>query len=128
MNNIVELLTLAVIAVAGFTAIYRMMPLKKFTANKPGLTFFPKYTATFDQSPDAIASTLVAQGFKKEKDGRYSRGKIYGDFSAKAIKLSVVINAQVKEITVCASFFGILFDTGDIWQVTSDILNDKNVN
>ena len=60
--------------------------------------------------------------FQKNKNGSYSRGKIYGDFSAKSIKLSVTINKKAKQVYVYASFFGVLFDTGDVWQVTSDIV------
>ena len=123
MNQVLELLVIVVIAVGGFTAIYKALPFRTFGHKKPKFTLFPKYTAKFENSVAEIDSALLAQEFKKNEKGSYTRGKIYGDFSAKSIKLSVVINEQSKEISVCSSFSGILFDTGDIWQVTSDILN-----
>ncbi len=123
MKEVLELLVIVVAAVIGFTVIYKIMPFKKFGSNKPKFTLFPKYIAKFEKPFSEIESALLAQEFKKNKNGNYSRGKVYGDFSAKSIKLSVVVDEESKEISVCASFFGILFDTGDIWQVTSDILN-----
>jgi len=35
----------------------------------------------------------------------------------------VAIDAEKKLIWVYAPVFGILFDTGDIWQLTSDIIH-----
>lgn len=123
MNEILGLLVIVVIAVGGFTAIYKVLPFRQFSHNKPKFTLFPKYTAKFEKPVSEIESALIAQEFKKNENGNYTRGKVYGDFSAKSIKLSVVVNEQSRNIFVCSSFFGILFDTGDIWQVTSDILN-----
>lgn len=123
MNEFLELLIIVTLAVIGFTVIYKIMPFKKIDSSKPKFTFFPKYTAKFEKPVSEIESALLTQEFKKGENGCYTRGKVYGDFSAKSIKLSVVVNEQSKEISVYASFFGILFDTGDIWQVTSDILN-----
>ena len=123
MKEFIELLVIVVAAVIGFTVVYRMMPFREFGPNKPKFTLFPKYIAKFDRSIEEIESALLLQEFEKKDNGVYSRGKAYGDFSAKSIKLSVVVNEQSKEISVYASFSGILFDTGDIWQVTSDIIN-----
>lgn len=123
MNEILELLIIAVVAVAGFTAIYKVSPFKEYLPSKPRFVLFPKYQANFEKSIENIENSLTLLEFKKLENGMYSRGKVYGDFSAKAIKLAVEINEEEKQIKVYASFFGILFDTGDIWQVTSDILN-----
>jgi len=123
MNEIFELLIIVLVAVAGFTVIYKVLPFRQFVQRKPKFTLFPKYRANFEKPAGEIESALLAQEFKKKQNGSYTRGKVYGDFSAKSIKLLVVINESSSEIFVCSSFFGILFDTGDIWQVTSDILN-----
>ncbi|MFW5432145.1 MAG: hypothetical protein ACKE5M_02965 [Methylophilaceae bacterium] len=123
MNEILDLLFIAATAVIVFTVIYRIMPFKEFRPTKPKFTLFPKYIAKFEKPVDHIESVLVSQEFKKNENGSYSRGKVYGDFSAKAIKLSVQINKEDNQVVIYASFFGILFDTGDIWQVTSDIVN-----
>jgi len=125
MDDIMGTLLTIVIAVIVFTALYKVIPFKEHKESKPKFTFFPKYIAKFDKPINEIESTLVALEFEKNEDNMYTRGKVYGDFSAKAIKLSVELNEQSKEIKVYASFFGILFDTGDIWQLTSDIVGVK---
>jgi len=125
MNEIIELLITASLAVIIFTALYKMLPFKKHEGIKPKLVFFPKYILSFNNTIDEIESSLTTLGFKKNIKGVFTRGKVYGDFSAKAIKLSVEVNEQTKEIKVYASFFGILFDTGDVWQVTADIVGKK---
>ena len=122
MNNILELFLIAAIAVAGFTFLYKLMPFKKYGPSKPKITLFPKYVADFEKPVEEIESALDSLQFRKKSDSLFTRGKIYGDFSARAIKLSVQIDKDQKQIKVYASFFGILFDTGDIWQVTTDIL------
>jgi len=124
MNEWVELIVIALVAVSMFTAIYKVMPFKAWKESKPKLVFFPKYVAKFESSLEAIESTLLELGFSKSTDGNFSRGKVYGDFSAKSIKLAVIVDKSNSQIRVYASFFGILFDTGDIWQVTSDIVNN----
>jgi hypothetical protein len=125
MNEWIELIVIVVIAVCVFTAIYKVVPFKVWKGNKPKFVLFPKYTAKFETSVEAIESALLNLGFSKSASGQFSRGKVYGDFSAKSIKLSVTIDTPTNQIKVCASFFGILFDTGDIWQVTSDIVNNE---
>ena len=124
MNEWIELIVIAVIAVCVFTAIYKIVPFKVWKENKPRFVFFPKYIAKFEPAVDAIESSLLELGFSKSAEDKFSRGKVYGDFSAKAIKLSVIIDKPSNKIKVYASFFGILFDTGDIWQVTSDIISN----
>ena len=83
--------------------------------------FYPEFNDDMDW--ESLISALEKNQFKKIDNGKYSRGKVYGDFSAKAIKLSVEIDEEKKQVKVYASFFGVLFDTGDIWKVTSEIVN-----
>lgn len=120
-----DLLITIVLAVTIFTVIYKILPFKVHSGSKPVFVLFPKYVAKFNLSVSDVESSLINLEFKKSSNGVYTRGKVYGDFSAKAIKLSVELNEQSKEIKVYASFFGILFDTGDIWQLTSDIVGVK---
>lgn len=122
MNNILELILIAVMSVAGFTVLYRLLPYKEHETIKPKFTFFPKYVAGFNIPVTEIESTLAASNFEQKNDGIWSRGKVYGDFSANSIKLSVQIDRDNNQIKVYASSFGILFDTGDLWQVTTEIL------
>jgi hypothetical protein len=125
MNELIELIVIALIAVCLFTVIYKIVPFKSWKDKKPKFVLFPKYVAKFEVPVVTIESTLVKLGFSKSPAGQFSRGKVYGDFSAKAIKLSVIIDQSSNQIKVYASFFGILFDTGDIWQVTSDIISSE---
>ena len=117
MNEWIELIVIALVAVGVLTAIYKVMPFKTWKESKPKFVFFPKYVAKFESSQGSIESTLLELGFSKSTDGKFSRGKVYGDFSAKSIKLAVTVDSSSNQIKVCASFFGILFDTGDVWQV-----------
>ena len=122
MDYIMGILQTIIIVVLSFSVFYKVIPFKQHKGSKPKFTFIPKYIAKFDKPIDEIESTLVALEFIKNDDDIYSRGKVYGDFSAKSVKLSVVLNGQSKEIKVYASFLCILFDTGDIWQLTSDFV------
>lgn len=126
MNNILELLIVAVIAVAGFTIIYRLLPFRTWTPDKPIFTLFPKYVAAFEKPVSEIESNLEKIRFKKVSNDRFTRGKVYGDFSANLIKLTAKVDKKNNQVKVFASFFGVLFDTGDIWKVTSEIINGKN--
>ena len=123
MYEIIELVVIVVVGVVAFTAIYKMLPLKRHSNPKPKFVFFPKYVASFDKPADEIFKKLQSLEFSPTKNGAYSRGKVYGDFSAKSIKLTVEVNEKESTVKVYSSFFGVLFDTGDIWQVTTDIVS-----
>ena len=122
MNDYLELVIIVAISVAGFTVIYKLLPFKLWQNRKPKITLFPKYVAKLEKPVSEIESALEKIQFKRISDSTFTRGKVYGDFSAKAIKLSVEIDEKNNQIKVYASFFGVLFDTGDIWQVTADIV------
>lgn len=125
MNDILLLIPIAIIAIVGCTLAYKIVPFKTLGNIKPKFVFFPKYKADFNSSISNIETSLNKLGFVEIKKSEYSRGKFYGDFSTsiKYIKLSVKLNKEAKRFTVCASFLGILFDTGDIWQLATDILD-----
>ena len=129
MSNTLLIVLGAVLVVVVFTRTYKKLPFKNHhdVATKPKLTFFPKYIAGFDKSVEEIEDSLIALGFKATADPSfYYRGKVYGDLSAKRIKLSVQIDEQESQIKVQASSLGILYDMGDIWQITSEILNGQH--
>ena len=90
---------------------------------KPMLVLFRKYIAQFDKPISEIESTLEKPRFNNTGGRVYTSGKDYGQVSVKSIKLSAEIDGGRKEIKLFASFFGALFDTGDVWQVTSDDVN-----
>ena len=123
MDEFINLIIVVVTGVIAFTVTYKILPFKLFTDKKPSIALFPKYIVTYNTSISDIEKNLDNLQFKKVDVNTFSRGKIYGDFSAKAIKITVKINREISQIKVYASFFGIAFDTGDIWQLTSDIVN-----
>jgi hypothetical protein len=128
MDNTLAIVIGAVMVVALFTTVYKKLPFKKYGGTKPKLAFFPKYIADYQKSIENVEESLAILGFKPSADPTYFyRGKVYGDLSAKRIKLSVKINEKDSQIQVQASALGILFDTGDVWQVTTDILNTPNI-
>ncbi len=123
MDEFINLIIIVVTGVSVFTATYKILPFKSFPEIKPRIALFPKYIATYNKPVSEIEKNLDNLQFKKVGTSTFSRGKIYGDFSVKAIKITVKINNEINQIKVYASFFGIAFDTGDIWQLTSDIVN-----
>ena len=80
MNEWIELIVIALIAVCVFTAIYKVAPFKTLKGNKPKFVLFPKYIAKFETPVEAIESTLLKLGFSKNASRQFSRGKVYGDF------------------------------------------------
>jgi len=122
MNDIIELVTIILTLVIGLTLIYKLLPFKVWKNQKPKFVFFPKYIVNFNGPVSEIESALERIEFNKNSDNTYSRGKIYGDFSAKATKFTVEINEEKKQIKIYSPFFGIVFDTGDTWKITSEII------
>ncbi len=105
------------------TFYYKRIPFRTRGVRKPKFDLFPKYEVQFHCSPDAIRQSLVSLKFEASKgDPNYfSRGKIYGDLSAKAAKWRVQINPDRNAFQICAQWI-ILFDTGDTWQLIEEIL------
>lgn len=123
MNDILELLIKVILVIAGFSVIYQLIPFKHHGDTKPKLAIFPKYVAFFETAIEEIEHSLAKLEFIMNEEGHYTRGKVYGDFAAKNIKLYVEVDEHAKKIKVYSPFIGILFDTGELWQVTADILN-----
>ncbi|PWQ97572.1 hypothetical protein [Leucothrix arctica] len=110
------------------TAIYRRQPLKRLTLIKPGIVFFPKYIAAYTRSDADVALTIGQLGFRRnEMTGLYSRGTMRTGLNTKSIKLTISMDYEKKEISIYSSFFGILFDNGDIWQLAHDAINGLEV-
>ncbi|MEQ8326924.1 MAG: hypothetical protein RH951_07180 [Parvibaculum sp.] len=127
MSSIVLVLVVGcgvVVVTAAITIYYRRRSFKSRGLVRPKLDFFPKYEVEFVCSSDAIRQSLVSLKFDPsgEDPDRFSRGRIYGDFSAKAIKWHVQIDPDRSALKVCAQWV-ILFDTGDTWQLIEDILS-----
>ena len=116
-----------VVAVIFMKIRYSRGPFKIWQEKAPKFVWFPKYLVSFDQPVNEICLALESIGFKKNKasSNTYSRGKVYGDFSANKILLSVEVSDT--SFKLWANTF-ILFDTGDLWKVSKQVLSSTNSN
>ncbi len=114
-----------IIVVVFFTVLYRMLPFKHFNSVKPKFVLFPKYKAKYEVTKQVVESNIEQMGFVQKEDGIYHRGKVYGDFSANKIKLAIEIDEMESELKIYASFFGVLFDNGDLWEITEQAIKVK---
>ena len=126
IEDIVYTAVVVVTVVALLSVIYKFTPFYKFQPRQaPGFVIFPKYEAAFDAPLEAIQNSLQSLKFKPASDDQltYRRGKVYGEFSAKFVRLNVEIDPAKNVIRVFVPYMVILFDTGDLWRVTRDILD-----
>ena len=106
---------------------YSNGPFRIWGNQEPKFVWFPKYNVKFDQPLSNITASLEKIGFVQSEgfDTIYTRGKIYGDFSAKHILLQVEISEDKKSFFLYAKTF-ILFDTGDLWRVCNQVVSRSN--
>ncbi len=129
LDTIIFYAILLTVVLVTLSLVYRFAPFHKFNPeDNPAFVLFPKYKATFSVPHKAIQASLQSLQFKPDDNDqlKFRRGKVYGDFSAKAIRLNVEIDSERNLITVFAPYLVILFDTGDLWRVTHDILQGAN--
>ncbi|MCP4523859.1 MAG: hypothetical protein GY828_06615 [Candidatus Gracilibacteria bacterium] len=125
MQEILNTAIWIISAVVLMTAIYHIVPFRKWVDKKPRFVFFPKYIAHFSGDTSKVISNIESMGFvlKDNSNNVFTRGKVYGDFSAKAMKLHVEINESEKCMKVYAPFMGVFFDTGDLWSIAYNAQN-----
>jgi hypothetical protein len=125
------------IAVGVFRFIYRRKSPRPLPESRPRLQWFPKYRAPVELSggildaeePDqALAACLEPMGFALDSWTpdriRFARGKTWGDFSVKLIRLNLSLPhplereafVELEVASVC------LFDTGDVWKVCREVV------
>jgi hypothetical protein len=115
-------------AVAFMTFLYRRQPLKRLTLVKPGLVLFPKYIASYQRGDADIELSIGQLGFRRnETTGLYYRGTVRSGLNTKSISLTISVDRENKEISIYSTFFGILFDNGDIWKLAHDVVNGLEV-
>lgn len=126
MEKILVLAVLVFGAVTITTAAYHVVPFRNWKNKKPKLVFFPKYIVNFKGSAENVVDNLMEMGFKSnEKNPNiFLRGKVYGDFSAKSLKLCVEIIEEEKYIKIYAPYMGVFFDTGDLWDIGADAIRN----
>ena len=123
----VFLLVAAVCFIVFSKFYYSIRPYITWGSNEPIFVWFPKYNVKFDQPLSDITTSLENIGFVQSNDssGTYTRGKIYGEFSAKHVLLQVELSEDKKSFCLYAKTF-ILFDTGDLWRVCNEVVSGKN--
>ena len=116
-----------VVAVVLMKIRYSRGPFKIWQEKAPKFVWFPKYLVSFEQPANEICQALESIGFKKSEanSNTYNRGKVYGDFSASKILLSVEVSDT--SFKLWANTF-ILCDTGDLWKVSKQVLSSTNSN
>ena len=120
---------------------YILRPPAQHSERKPTICFFPKYKTTINLSLEvtensdpirALSEKLVPYGFrlsKSEKDFiKFTKGSVLDErrtFSGEKMKLNLKFPIPLSQSSTVhvqyATFAGVLFDTGDLWKVTSDL-------
>ena len=124
MDDIVFLVKLVVIVIAALTLVYRLLPYRDLADTKPMIAFFPKYRLDISTVKD-IENNLVQAGFHTIQNDRpdWYRGRNFGDFSVKLMKLRLRISEDRQSAVLATPFFGVVFDTGDLWTVGKQIVD-----
>lgn len=113
-----------------FTVTYKFLPYRLLNSRKPSFAIFPKYRSEMSLKIDdkELEKRLAAQGFKptnvKQSISYFTRGSILGDISIKLAKIRVGVERAANSssiLTVEASWVA-AFDTGDLWQFTSELV------
>jgi len=105
------------------TVIYNRQPFKPLSAERPSFEFFPKYIANYEREFEEVELSIRQLGFRPNgKPNQYSRGTVRTGLTTKSIKLTIELDREKKQISIFSTFFGILFDNGDVWQLTNDAI------
>ena len=112
------------------TLTYKVLPYKQWKNKQPSFVLFPKYIAQYSSSTEDIISRIQKLGFKSvdQSNKKFVRGKAFGDFSVKWMKLEILIDDKKQELQVFAPFFGIIFDNGDLWKIISNLVENTKQN
>lgn len=122
MGQPIEPVVFVVAAVVAITLIYHLLPYRRWSEREPSLVFFSKYVASMNKPEADVEASVEKPGFTPGNAGEfYARGSMFGDFSSAWIKLKVKVDRQNQEVSVAGGFFGVLFDTGDLWQLARDV-------
>lgn len=109
----------AVLAVAALSLVYHLLPYRPLPEARPRLTLLPKYRVAIAGDPEALQRAARAAGFSEGRPGTWHRGSFFGDFSARLARLTIRIVDQ--HFFIGSGGTVILFDTGDLWQIASDL-------
>ena len=127
MFEIISIIAFFVFCLVALTIVYQRQPFKALPPVKPKFILFPKFLAKYDRPGEAVEKTLTELAFTLNPlTGLYTRGKVRNGLFSKSIKLTVSLNREKKEVAIYSSFACILYDDGEIWQLTHNIVNGIN--
>ena len=120
-------LTLFIIALVAcvslITTLYRRRPLLPLPLVKPRFVLFPKYIGSYQRDDADVEQTIKQLGFQRnDSTGLYNRDKVRNGLRTKSNKLTISMDRESKQVSVYSTYFGILYDDGEIWQLTHDVL------
>ena len=135
----INLIITVVVALVGFTILYKALPHRSLGYKKPFISLFPKYRTNVAlpasvlnaQVPEnELEKLLSTYGFEKKSQNtniaKYSRGHILGDFSIKLAKVNLLVTTPESDsvnVSIEAAWV-VAFDTGDFWKFLTE-LKDK---
>lgn len=120
MSDLIFTLTLAVLAVAALSILYRVLPMRELPGLRPGFTLFPKYSFSIEDL-ESLKRNLYMEGFVESGQNQYSRGSYFGDFKASWAKLRIDVDGFNGRATLKSPLVVIAFDTGDLWDIASKL-------
>jgi len=124
MTSFLSIILPALIGLLLLVVIYRFLPARELEHSKPSFVLFPKYKFAIDD-PEQLQGVLVSMGFREITPTRYVRGHVLGDFLAKWVQLTVLLDLQAQTARLQSPFV-ILFDTGDLWMI-AQALTEKEI-
>ncbi len=108
---------IAIIVVVVLSVIYKLLPHRRLSDQKPVIAFFPKYV--FPVEEEIAISNLEGIDFKRHKDTKtFVRGYYIGDFLASVARLNVILD---KDKAYIRAPLVALFDTGDLWEIAKQV-------
>lgn len=123
MLGLILFIVALVSSVGLITTIYRRRPLLPLPPVKPRFVLFPKYIGTYQRDDVEVEQTIKQLGFvRNDLTGLYNRDKVRNGLRTKSIKLTINMDRENKQVSVYSSYFGIIYDDGEIWQLTHDVL------
>ena len=131
-------LYLVVGVLAGIPVLYKVLPYREMSREKPGFSFLPKFktqialpaSVTNAQQPmEELAKLLSQSGFKKKSEkgqtAKFTRGHLLGDISIKLVKIKLLVKLQSNnsaDLCIMAAWVA-AFDTGDFWVFLNELKN-----
>jgi len=126
------------ILISIFRYLYKKRQARTLESKKPMIKWLPKYTVAIKlkkelasnfNSHEALGNMLVNFGFTfkyaTKSELYFTRGKSWGDFSIKWIRINLIFDLPLGEETSMRIEMADMcfFDTGDLWSLSTELSN-----